>query len=461
MKSIPFLSLCSFLLLFSSCSKHNAGSSTGTGTGATSSINYTIGWQAVLGGSNSDNANSVIPTKDGGYLAVGSTSSVNSGDVRTNAGSKDWWIIKLDGKGDTLWTKTLGGSGDDIATAAVATTDSGYVVAGYTNSVGGYIDRPQGGYDAWIVKLTSKGDLVWSTSVGGSFDDALLSATASQDGGYVFAGYTSSNDDIISGFHGPAGAAPDMWLVKVDSYGNLLWSKAKGGTKNDEAYSITATADGGYAVAGYTGSTDGDLSGTGHYGASDFCIMKLDATGNITWLKTMGGSGDESANAITTTADGGYLVAGYTNSTNSGWVGTTHGGYDGWMIKLNSTGDTAWTRLLGGSADEWLSSVITTSSGGYAVAGYTKSNNSGDVGTIHGGADLWVVELDNNRNILYQKPIGGSANEMLSANATIIPANGGASGYIVAGVTASTDGDLKGQVRPALQYDNCWILRLQ
>lgn len=465
-----FLPVCWLLLFLSSCSKHTVNNGPGTGgqggTGGqkTDTIptgGYKLGWQSVLGGTDNDAATSIIPTRDSGYLVVGSTFSVNSGDVRNNAGIADMWIIKLGKNGDTLWTKTLGGSSYDYATGALATADGGYIVTGMTSSTGGIVGKNHGGWDGWIVKLASNGDWVWGTTVGGAQDDYVYGIAASPDGGYVFAGSTSSNDGGITGFHGTVGLSDDIWIGKLDGNGNLLWSKAKGGTKDDVARSIVATADGGYAVGGVTASNDGDLAGTVAYGLNDVCVMKVNAGGDITWIKTYGGSDQDGAVGMIAAADGGYLVTGSTASSNSGMVGANHGADDVWLLKLKPGGDTAWTKLLGGSGSDWATSVITTSygGGGYALAGVTSSNNSGDVGPGHGNWDVWIVELDSARKILYQKPIGGTLSDVSGNGVAIVRAIGGG-GYIVAGSSSSTDGDLQGQVRTGRTNDNFWIFQL-
>ncbi len=468
-----FLPVCWLLLFLPSCSKHTVNNGPGTGGGGqqggtggqkTDTIptgGYKLGWQSVLGGTDVDDSYSIIQTRDSGYLVIGSTFSVNSGDVRNNAGSADMWIIKLGKNGDTLWTKTLGGSSYDYATCALATTDGGYIVGGMTSSTGGIVGKNHGGWDGWIVKLSSKGDWVWGTTVGGSQDDYVYGIAAAPDGGYVFVGATRSNDNGITGFHGAVGLADDILIGKVDGNGNLLWSKAKGGTRDENARSIVATADGGYAVSGFSGSNDGDLAGTVAYGLNDVCVMKINAGGDITWIKTYGGSDNEGATGMTTTADGGYLVTGSTASSNSGLVGANHGADDIWLLKLKAGGDTVWTKLLGGSGTDWATSVITTSygGGGYALAGVSSSNNSGDVGPAHGIYDVWVVELDSARKILYEKPLGGTASDVLGGGAAIVRAIGGG-GYIVAGSSASTNGDLQGQVRSGRSSDNFWIFQL-
>jgi hypothetical protein len=466
MKSNAILLILSVLVFAGGCGKNNGGSNTGnnpgTGNDGPPPAGYKIGWQSVLGGSDNDFSNTLIATKDGGYLLAGGTYSVNSGDVRTNLGNGDIWVIKLAASGDTVWTKTFGGHGTDVATSAIATSDGGYIVAGYTNSIDGFTAVSHGGYDGWVMKLSSKGDVIWETTLGGTFDDKAFCLTASPDGGCVFGGVTYSNDGNVSGLHAAPNTTADIWAAKVDGSGNVVWSKALGGAYEEAAYAITTAADGGYALTGYTTSIDGDMTNAGHAGASDVMVMKLTGSGSVTWAKAFGGDKYESAGAICTTRDGGFVVAGYTGSSSIGDVGKNNGMYDGWLLKVKANGDTAWTRVLGGAANDGLTSVITTTygGGGYMLAGITSSSQTGDVPKIHGGSDLWVVQLDSARGIISDKVYGGSQGEMVNNNgATIIHGSDG--GYVVAGVSNSNDGDLQGLVRPGRLYDNVWILKMQ
>ena len=206
--------------------------------------------------------------------------------------------------------------------------------------------------------------------------DESHSIQQTADGGYVVAGYANSNDGDVSGNHGDF----DYWIVKLDQSGNLVWQKCLGGSNKEEAWSIRQTADGGYVVAGRTYSNDGDVRG--NHGDGDYWVVKLDASGNLVWQKCLGGSNNDEARSIQQTADGGYVVAGHTNS-NDGDVRGNHGDDDYWVVKLDASGNLVWQKCLGGSKDEYAQSVQQTADGGYVVAGYTYSND-GDVSGNHG-----------------------------------------------------------------------------
>jgi len=258
-----------------------------------------IPFDKTYGGSEDDEANSIQQTRDGGYIVAGYTWS-------KGAGGWDFWVLKLNEKGEIIWEKTYGGEGNDKAYSIQQTRDGGYIVAGSTRSKGA------GGYDFWVLKLNEKGEIIWEKTYGGSGNDEANSIQQTRDGGYIVAGYTRSK--------GKGGEA-DFWILKLDEKGKIIWEKTYGGIDYDIANSIQQTRDGGYIVAGSTRSKGGD-----------FWILKLDEKGKIIWEKTYGGPGDDEAYSIQQTRDGGYIVAGYTYSKGAG-------GKDFWVLKLDEYGE--------------------------------------------------------------------------------------------------------------------------
>ena len=351
----------------------------------------TIQWQKCLGGGGDDRANSIQQTNDGSYIVAGFTGS-NDGDVTGNHGAYDYWIVKIDYSGNIQWQKSLGGSIYDKPNSIQQTNDGGYIVAGYSNSNDGDVTGNHGGgYDYWIVKLDSSGNLQWQKSLGGTYhDDVANSIQQTYEGGYIVAGYSCSSDGDITGNHGYG----DYWVVKLDTTGNLQWQKSLGGSNDDGANSIQQTNDRGYIVAGFTGSNDGDVTGN-HGGNFDYWIVKLDSSGNLQWQKSLGGTGDDWGSSIKQTTDEGYIVAGYSDSNDGDVTGnhsTTYHYYDYWVIKLDSAGNLQWQKCLGGVGAESAFLIQQTNDGGYAVAGNTWSN-SGDVTGNHGFSDYWIVKL--------------------------------------------------------------------
>jgi hypothetical protein len=399
-------------------------------------------WQKCLGGSSWEYARSVQPTADGGYIVAGFTNSTD-GDVSGNHGQVDYWVAKLDCSGSLIWRRCLGGSGYEEAWGVQQTVDRGYILAGYTYSNDGDVSGNHGQDDFWVVKLDGSGNMVWQRCLGGSSWDEAHSILQTADGGYIVAGLTLSNDGNVSGNHGGA----DYWVVKLDGSGNMVWQRCLGGSSWDNAYSVQQTADGGYILAGYTNSNDGNVSG--NHGQDDFWVVKLDGSGNMVWQRCLGGSAWDDALCVQPTADGGYVVSGLTAS-NDGNVSGNHGQEDFWVVKLDGSGNLLWQRCLGGSSWEYAWSAQPTADGGYVVAGYTYSND-GDVSGNHGELDFWVVLLDGTGNMVWQRCLGGSSWE--GAFSVQLTSDGG---YVLAGATDSNDGDVSGNHG---DYD-FWIVRL-
>jgi hypothetical protein len=341
-------------------------------------------WQRTLGGSATDNIGEVQQTSDGGYIVAGSTSS-NDGDVTGNNGNFDCWAVKLDAQGATEWQRTYGGSSSDVCWAVVVTLDGGYVLAGSTNSTDGDVTSNNGAADLWAVKIDPQGNILWQRTFGGNFGEIAFAADNTADGGVVLAGYAQSNNGDVTGQNG----LQDFWVVKLDVDGDLEWQRCLGGSGNEIAFGVRQTSDGGYVVAGRSDSVDGDV--TGAQGFSDYWVVRLDALGNLLWQKTLGGSASDVGRHVYQSPDGGLVVIGSVGSED-GDVSTPLGGGDIWMVKLNDEGDLIWQMTMGGSGGEDARSIFTTADGGYFVAGGSNSND-GDVSDNHGGADFWVVKL--------------------------------------------------------------------
>lgn len=407
-----------------------------------------IEWQKCLGGTTDDVASSIQQTTDGGYILAGYTRS-NNGDVTGNHGNSDYWVVKLAAAGTIQWQKTLGGTEDEYAYSIQQTTDGGYIVAGYTLSNNGNVTGNHGNNDYWIVKLSATGTIEWQKALGGTQDEYAESIQQTRDGGYIVAGYTNSNNGDVSGNHGGI----DMWIVKLATTGTIQWQKTLGGTYADGAYggeSVKQTSDGGYIVAGFAASINGDV--TGHIGALDYWIVKLTNIGTIEWQKSLGGTASEMVFSINQSLDGGYIVAGTTQS-NDGDVTGNHGGNgnDAWIVKLSTTGTIEWEKTIGGTNDDYIRSIKQNTDGSYIAGGYTFSND-GDVSGNHSSSwDLWVVKFSNTGTIQWQKALGGTAME---GTGSIQQTSDG--GYITAGSSNSLDGDVTG----LHQSVDAWVVKL-
>ncbi|MCW4043139.1 MAG: hypothetical protein NWE90_05390 [Candidatus Bathyarchaeota archaeon] len=322
-----------------------------------------IEWQRTYGGRSRDSAWSIQKTSDGGYIVAGDTESFGAGDA-------DIWILKLDSSGDIEWQRTYGGTDWDGWPYIQEASDGGYIVAGCTESFGA------GDGDIWVLKLNSSGDIEWQRTYGGSLEDNYCHIQLTSDGGYIVAGCTES-----------FGAGDrDFWILKLDSSGDIEWQRTYGGTFYEWATDIKLTSDGGYIVSGATLEF-------GRYG--NFLILKLDSSGDIEWQRAYGGGFMDYPWSIKQTSDGGYIVAGYTESFDqqNRWLDIS-------VLKLTSSGDIEWEETYGGGADDLAWSIQQTSDGGYIVAGstYPLSGDGGDVFGA-GGEDLLVLKIDPNGDI--------------------------------------------------------------
>lgn len=359
-----------------------------------------IEWQKFYGGTKDDDVISIRQTSDGGYIFIGDSDS-NNGDLTSNNGKKDFWVVKSNPLGAIQWQRSLGGSQDEEAHSIRQTADGGYIIAGETNSNDGDVTGNHGGTDAWIVKLNQNGDLVWQKTYGGSNSDSANFIEPTGDGGYIVAGDSNSNNGDLTQNKG----SYDAWVFKISSDGTLEWQKNYGGTAYEGAEYIQNTSDGGYIVAATTTSNNGDL--TSNHGDFDYWFIKLNSAGNIEWQKTYGGTGMDQPYAIHQTLDGGYIASGRSNTPNNGDVTGNHGQFDYWIVKVSNTGDLIWQKSLGGTNSDYGRFSQPTLDGGYIVAGYSNSNN-GNVSGNNGGFDCWIAKLNETGTIEWQKSLGGT-----------------------------------------------------
>ncbi len=404
--------------------------------------NPNIRWQRSLGGNSVERANTIKPTSDGGYITAGYTWS-NNGDVSGNHGSIDFWVVKLTANGAIQWQKCLGGSNNDVAYAVCQTFDGGYMIAGNTLSNNGDVMGYHSSYDCWITKLSPTGTLEWQKCLGGALQDYAQCIIQTSDSGYALAGYSNSNDADVSGNHG----GMDFWVVRLNASGDTVWTKSLGGPGNEYANSIVQSTNGTFIVAGYATSGGGQVTGY-HGGAGDFWVVKLSSSGSVVWKNCYGGSLQDNAYSVKQTKDGGYILAGNSNSNNYD-VSGTHGFQDFWVMKISSAGTLNWQIALGGSTYDYAYDIIQAKDGGYLVGGHTSSNNM-NVSGNHGGYDYWVTKLTENGVFQWQKCFGGTGNDYAYSCG-----QGSDGSYVLAGYTLSNDHDVSG----GQGQDDFWIVR--
>ena len=307
-------------------------------------------WTKTYGGTSFSAGVDVKQTIDNGFIISGYFSSLESNNF-------DFWLLKTDSNGDTLWTNTFGGSYNDYGSSVFQTDDGGYVIIGSTESYGA------GGSDFWIVKTDASGDSLWSKTYGGSYHEIAFEAQATSDGGYIIAGYTQLQGFLNS----------DVWLVKLFSNGEVDWTQTYGGDQDDLAYSVNETADAGYILSGTTRSF-----GSGY---DDVYLIKTDMYGDSIWTKTFGGLSNDAGNSVIETAEGDFLVCGNTFSFSE------DGDMDLWLIKTDISGYTLWTKMYGGGGNELGYSVIETFDGRLTACGFTETYDTGE-------RDVWLLHLE-------------------------------------------------------------------
>ncbi len=387
-----------------------------------------IEWQKCFGGSSTDELHAVQPTTDGGFILAGETQSDN-GQVTFQNGWSDGWVVKISNNGTIQWQKSYGGPQWEHIYDIKQTSDGGYVFVGSSDSDTGDLTNNYGWTDVWIVKLNSTGNIQWQRSYGGSSADNPRSIIQTSDGGYAVCGYSWSSDHDVDSNLGEG----DVWVLKVNSTGNIQWKKSLGSSEYDDASMIQETSDGGYILAGYAGASNGDV--TGHHGNMDAWAIKLSSTGVLEWQKCYGGSNSEWFSTVRQTADGGFIFFGDTDSDDED-VNQLNGASDMWIVKTTSTGTIEWEKTIGGSNYEEGTDIRLTNDGGYIVTGYTASNDI-DVSGNHGEIDVWVVKLDGTGQIQWQKCLGGTGED---DGISITPTTD--NGYLVVGITNSDDDDV-------------------
>ncbi len=355
-------------------------------------------WQNTIGGNGTEQLWDVKQTNDGGYVLAGNSFSDISVD-KTEAyigpfPKMDYWLIKLDTIGNIQWQNTIGGNDDDFLKTVQGTNDGGFILGGFSRSPlsGDKTEGLMGGYDYWVIKVDSIGNIIWQNTIGGNSSDELMSIQQCTDNGYILAGFSAS---AISGDKTELSLNFDYWVVKLDPIGNIVWQNTIGGSENEYLYFIEQTNDGGYILGG---NSDSGISGDKTepcIGNKDIWIVKLNTTGNIIWQNTIGGSSSDELKEVHQTFDGGYICGGLSYSGISGdKTEASNGSSDYWILKLDSVGNIVWQNAIGGNNSDRIASIKECGDGGYIFGGVSNSSISGDkVETSQGASDYWVVKL--------------------------------------------------------------------
>lgn len=346
-------------------------------------------WSKTYGGSQDDHGFDLVQTNDGGFALVGYSQS-NDGDITQNAGMSDYWVTKVDAQGNLQWQKSFGYVGGDAGTVITLTHDGGFLLTGLLDAFasggeGNSFGKLHPGGNYWMIKLDASGNKQWSRHYGGFFTDTAYGAVQTQDNGFIIVG---SSDSYEAGLFNNKGTY-DFWVIKINQSGDLVWSKNFGGAGIDEARAITAAGDGNYIIVGDARSSDQDVSE--NKGGADLWMVKINDAGEILWGKIFGGSGYDVARSVMRTQDNGFLISGSTKSSD-GDITQNKGLNDAWIIKTTSEGQLMWQKSVGGTALDFAYDAVQKPDNTIISVGHTESNN-GDITENKGESDLLIIKL--------------------------------------------------------------------
>lgn len=342
-------------------------------------------WDKTYGGPQDDAANGITNTSDGGYILTGYTSSYGNGT--SGNGSSNVWLLKVGANGNEQWNKTYGGNMGDVGYSVVQADDGGYAVAGYESSY------TNGNMAMYLLKTDAKGNLLWNKTYGAGVQDGAYSLAKTKDGGFIMTGFTYLNNK--QGWN--------LSIVKTDSNGILQWNKSYGGDLKDCGHSIIQTDDGGYAIVGYTKSYSSSPGGAFGVGGEDLWLLKLDSNGNMQWNKIFGGKDYDDGFSILQNPDGGFTIAGTTQSfTQNNTPIQEYSDNDTariYLIRTDARGNLLWNKTVGGDLKTAAFSLARAPDDGYLITG-TVFSNAGD-------ADVLALRTDLNGTQLWANSYGG------------------------------------------------------
>jgi hypothetical protein len=348
-----------------------------------------ITFEKTIGGDLNDYGNAILQTEEGGYIIVGNTYSFG-------ALESDIYIVKTTEYGDTSWTKTYGNSAADYGNDIIETGDGCYIIVGITET---YDDLYSAAY---LMKIGENGDSLWTKSYWKGSYCRALDIQKTKDGGYIVVGSLQTGSPYTNNF----------FLLKTDSLGDSTWTRTYGGDEADRAAAVQQTSDGGYIIAGYTESFGAD--------SEDIYIVKTDSNGVIMWDETYGGAGSDYGTGILNAPEDGFIIVGYTDSYGAGYD-------DCYLLRINNSGDSLWAKTFGGWSHDKAKAICMTDDGGYILVGNTNTYAT----DVH-GYESYVIKTDGNGDSSWVRVYGGnSIDNFLDVIQT------SDNGYIAVGFTSS------------------------
>jgi hypothetical protein len=371
-------------------------------------------WEKCYGGSDGDAGYRIFQTGDNSFFILSGSMS-SDGDISYDPypGTDDYWIMKIDSSDGIIWNKIVGGNGHDQLFTGTSTIDGGIVALGWTGSNDGDISEWYGGYDMWLIKLDGNGEINWDTSIGTSGFDYGQAVIQTSDGGYLVGG-TSRIEAGGNLTCVPHSWMAEAILVKLDANGNIKWQQCYGGSEDEGITGLLEISDG-YLFVAYTASNDGDV--TGFHGTpgenDDIWVVKTDHDGNIIWEKCFGGSYWEYAIRIFQSDDGGLVIVGNTQSHDGDVTGNhtiSEHNHDIWIFKISGTGELEWQQCIGGIANETTQfGTVKKSDHDFVIAGIATYSPSFDVDcdfhyTGVANSDYWIFEVEDTTVQLLKPP---------------------------------------------------------
>lgn len=365
----------------------------------------------LYGGSEEDIAHAIIATQDGGFAVLGNTKSTNGSIVDKTVAVSDLVLLKFNTTAQLEWVKTYGGSKDDRGHSLVQLSDGGFAVVGYAMSSDLDASENKGQHDNWVLRLDAQGTLLWEKSFGFLGHDHAYNIIATADAGFLFNGFldvTSSAGQGATTKKTPPSArhgVGEFWVHKIDAYGEIQWRRYYGGTNNDRSYDAIEANDG-YYILGTSESNDVEISNA--RGSYDVWLIKIDQRGNLLWEKSYGGTAYDAASQMFSYNNRLYII-GNTFSTDKD-VSSPHGKSDAWLLVVDHNGELLRESTYGGSEFEVGQTLALDNEGKIWLAGYGQSQD-GDFFQNKGSNDMFLMQLDAQLFPKQQFHLGGSGED--------------------------------------------------
>ena len=353
------------------------------------------------------------------------------------------------------WQQSFGTPSSENARVVLQTADGGFLIAGESQGAAGEGNKTgqqYGGGDIWLVRLDAQGQKLWDRSYGGSNSDQLGDIDHDGNGGFILGAisYSAMGGNKTSPYYG----LTDFWVVRIDSQGNVLWNRSFGGSGFDWCNTVHRTADGGFIVAGSTESPANGNKTAPPRGGADCWVVRLDANGEKLWEGSFGGASHDYLNDIRQAADGGFVFGGYSMSvSNQHKSAPSYGNFDYWLVRLDASGNKLWDRSYGGTDYEVLRRVLVAPNGDLLLAGNSRSDTNGTKTVPNFSYEnFWVLRLNANGNEIWQRVYGGERGSELEDAAP------SGDGFLLAGWSDSAPSGNK--TSPSLGGSDYWIVRI-